>query len=299
MKKLVLYIIMLVSVLFQFACNQQLSTSKVFVSKAAEKDYGEVEQFVYRHFKNYIMPENTLFEIHKIYFNDNNQYTVSKLGAYESVKALSADKQLRLSIATNKKESYTGFILLRNYDLYKEIEILNENDILLYFPSINDLEENKRTLAFYELDDFVNENWDKYINLNEQLTLLTIPVENVTLRFDKTVTMGSGSSIEEILINAIAQNFPILDNAIYVELASQSLLENYSVINIYDALWSAKNYLATYKLNADATELMSKLKIDQEELSNKFSSLNKRLQSINDNEAVINEKLNEILNKIE
>lgn len=299
MEKLVFYLIVLLCVLFQPACMQKLTTSKVFVSKAAEKEYNEGEEFVHRHFKNYSMPANILFEIHKIYFNDNNQYTVSKLGAYESVKALNADKQLQLSMASNKKESYTSFILLRNYDLYKEIEILNENDIMLYFPNINELKDVGKTSAFYELDDFVNDNWNKYVNLTEQLTLIVIPVENDALRFDKVITMGSGPSIEEILIQALEQNLPIIENAIYVELAAQSLLENYRVISIYDALWLVKNYLTTYKVNADATTLMSELKANQQKLSNKFSSLNKRLQSINNNEALIKEKLNEILNKIE
>jgi len=258
------------------SCNKQLVQNRVFVSKKAQESYTKAEQFVQNHFKNYVVPEDVLFEFHVIYFNNNDEFTISKLGTYKSIAELTSDKKLLFEIVENRKESYTGYVMLRNYDLYKEIEILDENDVLFYFPDALKVRTDNQTKAFYELEQFVNQNLSEYINNNSDLVLLAIPVEEKNLQFDKTINIGEGVSTKEILLNAIEENKAIMEDAIYIELAPDNLLQQYRIVHLYKELQEVRNYLEAKKVNADVISLLENLKEKQSNLSNEFSAINKK-----------------------
>lgn len=281
------------------SCNKQLTQNRVFVSKKAQQRYNKAEEFVQNHFKNYQVPEDVLFEFHVIFFNNNDEFTISKLGSYQSVIEFAADKKLLFEIAENRKESYTGYVMLRNYNLYKEIEILDENDVLFYFPDVIKMGTDTHTKAFYELENFVHNNSDKYAKEGDNLVLLAIPVEEENLQFDKVVHIGGGVSTKEILMSAFEKNKPILEDAIYIELVPGDLLQNYRIVHLYKELQEVKNYLETKKVNADVLSVLENLKQNQRNLSDEFSSINKQLINVNENETILRQMLIQILNKID
>ncbi len=281
------------------SCNKQITQNRVFVNKQAQQRFTKAEQFVEQHFKNYEVAEEVLFEFHVIYFNNNDEFTISKLGAYQSVAELAADKQLLFQITENQKESYTGYIMLRNYDLYKEIEILDETDVLFYFPDAVKMQTDYKTKAFYELDNYIQTYLNEYNAADTDLILWAIPVAESKLQFDKKVQMGSGVSTREILLNAFENKIPILEDAIYVELAPKQVLQQYRIVDLYNELQIVKNYLKANKANADAVTLLNSLKKKQTQLSDEFSELNKQLINVNENETILRQMLIQILNKIE
>jgi len=280
-------------------CNQQVTQSRVFVNKEAQKRYTNAEKFVQQHFKDYEVEDNVLFEFHTIYFNNDDEFTISRLGSYQSIAEFTADNQLLFQIAENRKESYTGYVMLRNYDLYKEIKILDENDVFFYFPDAVKMQTDYRTKAFYELDSYVQEHLKDYDSAGNEIILWAIPVEERKLAFDKIVDIGKGASTREILLNAFENNLPIILDAVYVELTPQHVLQNYRIADLHNELQAVKNYLEGNKANADSEVLLKNLKDKQNELSVEFSKLNKQLISINENETVLRQLLLQILNKID
>lgn len=281
------------------SCNQQVTPNRVFANKEAQKRYSNAEKFVQQHFKNYEVADNILFEFHTIYFNNDDEFTISKLGSYQSVAEFSADKQLLFQIAENRKESYTGYVMLRNYDLYKEIKILDENDVLFYFPDAVKMQTDYRTKAFYELDNYIQQHLEDYVSTANEIILWAIPVEDKKLQFDEIVDMGKGLSTREILLNAFENNIPIIIDAVYVEITPQQVLQNYRIADLHNELQAVKNYLEANKAKADSKVLLKNLKDKQNELTEEFSKLNKQLISINKNETDLRELLSQILDKIE
>jgi len=299
MKRVLKYIILCWTGICFLSCSQQLTQNRVFVNKAAEARYDKAEKFVQQHFEDYIVDEQVLFEFHVIYFNTDNQFTISKLGAYQSVADMAADKQLLYQITENRKESYTGYVMLRNYELYKEIEILDENDVLFYFPDAVKMQTDNRTKAFYELDNYVLNYLKENDFTGNELKLLAIPVEAQQLQFDKIIQMGSGVSTKEILLNAFENNLFVREDAVYVELAPQQVLQNYRIVDLHNELQTVKNYLEGNKANKDAVTLLNSVKENQAELSEEFSKLNQQLISVSNNETILKQMLTNILNKIE